>query len=86
MGTAVVCDGCGVDLAGADWRMAVSSQSIEGGSVLVDLCFECSGPVRELPGYVAEAERVAELVRASYEASPATVYEEPPAVTEPAAN
>lgn len=56
MGMAILCDGCGVDVASMD-RASISMQSIVGGSVQVDLCWECASPLRRVPAVMEECRK-----------------------------
>lgn len=62
MAQVVVCDGCEntVDYMTA---MQVRSANIEEGSIQIDLCQDCSVPVRELPAFQKEKARIAQEMK-----------------------
>lgn len=58
MAQAVICDGCGNVVEYID-AMQIRSTSIEEGSISIDLCSVCAVPVRELPAFAKEKDRLA---------------------------
>jgi hypothetical protein len=62
MAQTVSCDGCDNTVAYIN-AMQIHSTSIEEGSVSIDLCPICSIPVRELPAFIKEKERLAQEMK-----------------------
>lgn len=46
MGTSILCDGCGIDVASLD-RISLNFGTMETGSVQADLCMDCSAEIWE---------------------------------------
>lgn len=47
MGQALLCDSCNTDISAAN-KVSVAVQSLDGGSVQLDFCWECAKPLRRI--------------------------------------
>jgi hypothetical protein len=47
MGMALLCDGCQIDISAAN-KVSVQVAALDGSSVQLDFCWECSKPIRQM--------------------------------------